>query len=402
LPGLNLLTAALVAATFALVWASLEGPPLLRSAIVLLAATTSAVYWSARPHLFTLLLTAAVVWLSIRARRGYRRALYASLPLMGLWANLHGGFLAGFLLLGVAAVEPRLRRLMEGRGLVGDPPIPGGVAWAALVGSLGAVSVNPFGPEMLTYPFRTVSIGVLRDYIQEWQSPDFHQTQVWPFLAMICLVIVAYVLRPRRPHSGETTVTVVFLAMALLAARNIALFAIVVSPTLASQLRSWGAHRFPVRIGDRTLAAGVAGPLNLALIGTMVMATLLKARQPLDPSFIQEALARTLPVRAAAFLEAEGPAAALFNSYNWGGYVVWALYPKYLSFVDGRTDLFDDEILSDYLAAWRGEDNWRRVFYRWDIRVALLEPAAPLTRVLEEAGWSPIYADDMSVVLEAP
>jgi hypothetical protein len=92
----------------------------------------------------------------------------------------------------------------------------------------------------------------------------------------------------------------------------------------------------------------------------------------------------------------------LFNTYNWGGYVVWALYPRYLSFVDGRTDLFGDEILQEYLQAWRAEPGWPEILARWRIRVALLEPNAPLARALDEAGWTSAYRDELAVVLISP
>jgi hypothetical protein len=78
---------------------------------------------------------------------------------------------------------------------------------------------------------------------------------------------------------------------------------------------------------------------------------------------------------------------------------VWALYPDYLSFVDGRTDLFDDEILGDYLKAWRADPGWEDVLETWDIRLALLEPGAPLVDELRDKGWLQLYADEQAVVL---
>jgi hypothetical protein len=92
----------------------------------------------------------------------------------------------------------------------------------------------------------------------------------------------------------------------------------------------------------------------------------------------------------------------LFNSYNWGGYVIWALHPDYLSFVDGRTDLFDDEILEEYLLVWTGQTGWQRVFEEWDIQVAMIEVDAPLRDSLIRDGWDLVYADEQAVLMRNP
>ena len=53
--------------------------------------------------------------------------------------------------------------------------------------SILAVCLNPFGPITLLYPFKTVGIGALQDYIQEWQSPNFHSISVQPFAWLLLL-----------------------------------------------------------------------------------------------------------------------------------------------------------------------------------------------------------------------
>src|SRR6185436_9296841 len=86
-------------------------------------------------------------------------------PLMLLWVNLHGGFAIGFLLLFITLAGQGLSRLLKQSG-------------PAVVG------VSPYGLSLYTYPLRTVSIGVLQDFIQEWQSPNFHQRNVQLFIAL--------------------------------------------------------------------------------------------------------------------------------------------------------------------------------------------------------------------------
>lgn len=406
--AMNLATAAVVLAAWAVVWTSLEGPSLLRAFVVVLAAATSAVYWAARPHLLTFLLTAVFFGLTLRALRGRRGALYWCIPLMAVWVNLHGGFAVGFLVLLLAAAGQLLDAAIDRLGFRREPGevSSGGVRpldWlGAVAGCVAAVSLNPLGPSMILYPLRTASIGVLRMYIQEWQSPDFHQLEVLPFLVLLFGTFAAMAMSPRRPRGYELMWTAGFGGLGLLAARNIALFALAGAPVLCRHAAAVLRHLRLARARGREVSPAIARTLNWALLTLVVLAAGVKAVRPLSDSFNRETLRSIVPVAAGEFLLEERPPGPLFNSYNWGGYVVWALYPHYLSFVDGRTDLFGDEILEQYLLAWRADPGWEEVFERWGIRVALLEPQAPLARALEAAGWRNVYRDDLAVVLVSP
>jgi hypothetical protein len=255
---------------------------------------------------------------------------------------------------------------------------------------------------MLLYPLRTVSIGVLQDYIQEWQSPDFHMPEVQPFLWMLLLVALVLALSPRPKRPAEIIGFLGFAGMALIAGRNIALFALVGAPPLArhaSAMIEPIARR--IRRGPQ-VNERIARLLNLVLLLAAILAAAVKIALPLSRTVNDDGLAERLPVSAVGWIREHQPAGPLFNSYNWGSYVLWELYPNYRSFVDGRTDLFDDEILEEYLSAWRAEPGWGGVLEKWGIRLALLEPGAPLALMLPSTGWELLYEDDQAVVLGRP
>ncbi|OGO11299.1 MAG: hypothetical protein A2Y93_11610 [Chloroflexi bacterium RBG_13_68_17] len=404
--GLNLLTAAAVVAAFAFVWRELEGPGLLRAFVLLLAAMTSAVYWSARPQIFSFLLSAVCLWALEGARKGSGKRILILPAVMALWVNLHGGFAIGFLLIGVYAAGEGIELLLG----VALKQSSLAAAWRAhrasllrLGGVLGACALaaclNPNGPAMLLYPFKTVSIGVLQDYIQEWQSPNFHHLEPQPFVWMLFLTAMAMAASSRRKAPVEWLGLFGFAYLGLVAGRNIAVFALVAAPTLSRHAESALA---PIA---RSVAKGPQVPerwarvINAILLSLAVVAAAAKVSIPLATSVNVTALEERLPVAAVSYIQTERPPGALFNSYNWGGYILWALYPDHPSFVDGRTDLFDDEILRQYLTAWRAGEGWEEVLDRWDIRLVLLEPDAPLVRALESAGWARGYADEHAVVL---
>lgn len=404
--GLNILTALMVLVAFFFVLRSLDTPPLLNAFIVLFAAVTSAVYWSARPHILSFALSGINIWALEKARKGKLGVLWILPFLMALWVNLHGGFFIGFLLMfaylagGVIQYGLLRWQKIEGSKVNLDELKSFILRLAIVLGlCLLAVCLNPHGPVMILYPFETLSIGVLREHIQEWQSPNFHDNSVLPFLFLFLTVLVVLALSPKRPSATELILVVGFGILAFFAARNIALFALVVVPVVAR-------HAFliyqdlPAKPpASKPLPPRLTNVLNLILLFMVLVASAVKISTPLSLEANIAAIEESMPVKAARFIEKSQPAGPLFNSYNWGGYVLWSLHPEYLSFVDGRTDLFDDEILAEYLVAWKAEDGWHDTFERWDIRLALLEPYSPLVDSLIHNGWSTLYEDDLAVVL---
>ncbi len=401
--GLNLLTALVVMLAFIFVYMTMRGDAFLRSFVLILAAAASAVYWSARPQIFSLLLAAVFYWSIDSYRRGERNRLWLLPVLMALWVNVHGGFAIGFILLDLSAIGLALEGLVasgEERHRAWRSAVALGVV--GLVCAL-AVGLNPFGFEMLAYPFKTVGIGALRSYIQEWQSPDFHTREAQPFLWLLFATLAAIGFSRRRLRVADFVVLTGVAYTGLLAGRNMPLLSIVAAPLLVTHAQemldrlapSWG------KSAPATPASARRGWINYSVAALTVAAVVLKALPVLRPEINHQAEGKTQPLESIAYLREHIGLGNMLNSYNWGGYLIWAL-PEYSVFVDGRTDLYDDELLTQYLTAVRAEPGWREVLERWQIGVVLLEPNMPLVTVLQLENWQTVAADDLSVVLIPP
>lgn len=402
--GLNLWAAGMVTLAFILLWRALSGGVFLKAFVTVLAAAASGVYWAARPYLATFVLAAAFIMILEGEAGGpqqggspWRRLAW--LPaLMVVWANSHGGFIVGFILLGVYGLEPLASWAL-------DPQRPrlrdSHAARLALAGlaMVAAVCLNPSGPVMLLYPFKTVSIGALQQYIQEWQPPDFHSAQVQPFIWLLLITFGAVGASRRRLALRDFLLTAGFAYMSFMAARNIALFALAAPLALAR-------HAAPLagalgrRLGLRP-GAGRAAPwmlkLNWGIFALLALTAALKAAAALPPEATLREMQKTLPLEAVSFVRSQRPPGRLFNSYNWGAYLMWAL-PEYPVFIDGRTDLYDDELVNEWLGVVRAEAGWQEALDRWGVRLALVEPGLRLVRELEEAGWTELYRDERAVV----
>ncbi len=109
--------------------------------------------------------------------------------------------------------------------------------------------------------------------------------------------------------------------------------------------------------------------------------------------------ARFYPQKAINFLKSNGiPSGNMFNSYGWGGYLIWNL-PETKVFVDGRTDLFGDELLIEWLKIVSAQEGWEQTVEKWQIEWFLIEPHQPIVTRLLEKQWKVRYQDEVSIVL---
>ncbi|MEJ2211763.1 MAG: hypothetical protein P8129_22385 [Anaerolineae bacterium] len=143
------------------------------------------------------------------------------------------------------------------------------------------------------------------------------------------------------------------------------------------------------------------GLLNLALLALVLVVA--GAKIGLDLVCLDEpdVWGEGLPVGAAEYLREADLPGRMFNSYNWGGYLIWSLYPQTPVFVDGRTDLYalNSQVLDDYVLVHWQRPGWRRVFERYGIGYVVTERGGLLDVALAgEGGWDQVYGDDVAVV----
>ena len=311
LPGVLVLTGILVGAAAALVMLFLQRSgtdPLLAFATAILGGVLGAVHWLARPHLFTLVGAVATLWL---LERGGRRAPLAALAMFAVWANLHGGFLYGLVLIGLYLAGDLLEhRWGHGQALWIGRLRQHGVL---LAGALGGTLLNPSGPGLLAHVTGYLGKGYLVDGTAEYQSPDFHAFYGRLFLVAVLGVVAALALAGRRPAFPRLVTVLASLAFAVMSIRNIPLFGLVALPLVVLHVSggavAWrGAMLERVRAGFAEAAratsfgawsAGAAGVLLAAAIFRWSVGGVPLVEAAFDP--------RVFPVEAVARARSCGP-----------------------------------------------------------------------------------------------
>jgi hypothetical protein len=397
--GLVVYMAGLATLGLVFVWKACTGGTYLRAFAMVLCAATAAVFWSPRPQMLSFALSAVVFWILSDARRsGGRDRLWWLVPIMAVWGNLHAGFSIGFIFMGAFLVGDALSRLTRStRDLLTWPQL----RRLALIVALGiaALCINPYGLQMLAVPFQTVSIGALQNFIQEWNSPNFHERQTWPFLALLFGAVAALGLSRQRITWTEFFLLAGTAFMAFSAGRNIAVFAVAATPIFTLHVDDYLRERGWL-LRPLARVSVLSGALNLVIVGVVGAFCLLKVASVVLPTLVEQVLDETYPTEAVAALKEQRPPGTLFNSYNWGGYLIHAL-PEYPVFVDGRTDLYGDDFLTNaYLHTALGGERSDEVFRQYGVNIVLAETGSGLVRMLmADPAWETVTTDALATLL---
>jgi len=407
--GLGLLLALTVTVSMALVFRQMEGRIFVRAFVLLLAAVASAIAWTMRPQIFSYLYFAGVLWMLDRYRQGSRRVLWLLLPLMLLWTNTHGGWINAYLPIACVLIGEALNRIFR-------PADDESSSWRSiwiLAGvaaiSLLLVALNPHGVTMLIYPFFTLDMGATATLIQEWASPDFHQMQMQPFAWMLLLTVASIGIAGKRVDFTHLVTLCGFGYAALISARMIPLFAMATAPILslyadAAITRLWDAlaSRHP-RLAGKESDPAPPRPImyagNWLILLLVVLTVALLAFQSWSVEANETAQAEIYPAGAVAYMATHELPGEMFNSYNWGGYLIWKLYPEQGVYIDGRADLYGDAFIEEYLRVAYAQSGWEETLAKYSVGHVVVEVQSALAGVLNlHPAWEEVYRDEMAVV----
>ena len=392
--GLTLFVSSLATAGMVCLYRAGAGSVYMRGFALVTGAACAAAFWSPRPQMFTFLFSAVLVYALFDLKYNGRDRLWRLPPLFALWVNFHGGYIIGLLFLGAFL----LGEFVNAAFALGDSrvqPIKLRKLLLMALLSIAVMPVNPLGINVFAVPFDTFSIGGLRQYIQEWQPPDFSQPYTWGFIVLLLLAIGAKLASRRRIDATEYLLVGGTLGMALLSGRNLSLFTVAAVPVATIHISDVLMRKGWI-LPHRALETPGRSLINLLLIGLVAAGVLMRLNYVSSDMTARAAVSQNWPLDAVRFLQSTALEGKLFNSYNWGGYLIFRAR-DYPVFIDGRTDLYRD-FLDEYAAAY-GSQAWREILDRWQIGIALVESSSYLAGELEAApDWRLAYADRIARV----
>ena len=395
LPMVIVGTAALIALTYALLLAATltaSGHLRVSCVSVWLAYGLGASNLSPRPQTMAYPIFALFLLAVMRAEwRKDARLLWLLPPATVLWANVHGSFFTGFVLLGCAA----LARVLTTRDLRSAR------AYALTLGGCVLASLlNPYGIGSLLYVASIGSNPVIRDFVTEWAptTVDWREGILF-FSSLILLAVLAYRSRLRLTLL-EVVLLVVFGYLAWSSVRAIVWWGLVIAPIVARQLGSVLPNRLS---GARDRPAMNA--FILAMVGMLAIVSLpwFKASVTFLPADKRGLFGSDTPVAVGEYLRTHEPpnSGALLNTNSWGGYLEWVAWPKHVVFTDGRIELHPPIVWFDYLRIVFPSAHWRDLLDQYGIGYMVLSKEEQKDLIVDlrvDSAWRLDYEDDQAVV----
>ena len=389
----------LVALTFWLLFKITERHASERVAVctVALAFLLGKMHLAARPHLFTWLFM--VVTLALLTSGGKR--LFWLPVIMVIWVNLHGGFVLGLVLQAVfiigAFIDDHLRETLPLREALNRQKIPAII----LILSILLVGVNPFGYALLLFPFH-VSDGVFALFINEWKAPDLQS--MW--YLRLYLVGLFLLFASSKSTWTERLLCLFFLNAALTHIRHFGLLAMAMAPFSARAITD-GIHaisrpRIPSPAKQHLPLSTSSGPVLMTAIAWALILAATASSNILAPLAPREMLKIETPQlnQLVDFLAANRPDGNMFNEYSLGGYLLYALDPPPKVFIDGRADMYGQELLTDYHDIMTSTNKRTHLLDKYAIEWVVFEKDSDLNRALKDSEtWHTAYASDYYEVL---
>jgi hypothetical protein len=398
--GLMLIFAALTTLAFWLTFKRFNAHPLVGGFAVILGAWATLPTIGVRPRVFTLLLASIYLVILERQSRGGRGAdVWWLIPLMALWVNLHGGFVLGFALLVLAIVGIIIDHWLCGESLRRAWPQVQTLG-VVLLGCLAVALFNPSGPRIYTFPFEIFLSPIQQQTVNDWLSPNFHAPGWRPLAFLVLATITGLALSQKKVRPSDLLVFLAVTYMTFNSKRHVAILALVAIPLLGGTIQSWLASTPLARF---VVSDELCRGHRYDFILTLFLLLPLTLFTPMLVSALTAAPAQhqvNVPVKAVEYMKANEITGNTFTEPNtWGGYLIWAL-PSNPVYIDGRIDMYGDEFVSEYLDVTSGVTDWRPIFDRHRVRVAVLRRKKFLARELSGSPeWEKVFEDEMAVIV---
>jgi hypothetical protein len=381
--GPVVLASSAIALTFALLAATLSRR-LSDSATLVFIATALALmapHLLARPHVMAM--PVMVLWIGgvIDAADRHEAPSFWLLPLIALWANLHGGFVFGVFFAGTVALdcivgaEARARKALVLR-------------WGAFgLAAVAAACCTPYGWNAILASQKILALGSALPLIMEWRAADFNG--VGPFEITLLLGIGLALYRGVKLPPMRIVLLLGLLHMALAQGRAAEILALVapmlLAEPLARQIEGAAASASHSSAPPRgVLFAGLAVTL---VAGTFAFGSVHRFAPNMRGS----------PVAAVTELK-KLQLERVFNDYDFGGYLIASGVP---TFIDGRTELFGEKFFVDHnnASGLMEPENLFRLLDQYKIEATLMRTQSAATKLLDHMdSWQKIYSDDIATI----
>lgn len=363
-----------------------------------------------RPQLAGMVCFAAVFMMATSFK--WRKWFLFAIPLVfALWANLHGSFIVGLAMLGALTTGRAIdvfRRTKNFKMVLSESRTRQLLLVTEL--SAAAVLLNPYGIGIYPTIFEISGNPNLQNLI-EWDPLTLRMKQGQAAAALLLALVALYRLSPRRVTAGEVLLLSGLGLGAMWTSRMIVWWAPVAAYYFgihaAAVWRTWMESRpaEPKRAGLYTVS--ILGMLWIFFAYTPLGGTVLHGKTATaeeKAKKVEKSLSPKTPTEAVAYLNENPPQGLVFNSYDWGDYLMWAGPKDMKLFVASHVHLVPEEVWQDYLEISQVGPNWSSRLDRYGVNTVVINPQLHkgLAKRLEDETetWEKAFESNKTAIFE--
>jgi hypothetical protein len=352
---------------------------------MLLTISTMSYGFSTRPHHFTYLLYAVFLLLLKKWPRNRFLFLFIA-PFMGMvWANLHGAFFIGALLIGVYIILETTRT-----SHVNDTTPRHITELGAALGMFIAASlINPYGSRL--WGFILESAGMPRPYLSEWAP--FNRAEylaIHPDFVVLAVISFAAIFFSRKPKDITWTgILATSFVAAIILRRNIPLFAITAAFIVPQHIDDIAAKPLE-KLGAAIPKRLLIGALCIFMTMSGWYALYFGKSNPFEIEVPQD----RFPTGIVSFMKENKLTGNALVFFDWAEYSIWHLYPDCRQFLDGRfSDAYSKQTIEDYFNFLYCGPNWENALKNYPTDIVLIHKGNPAYKKM-------IFRDDWLLVCD--
>ena len=350
-----------------------------------------------RPVFVSLILFSVVLTLILEARsRGRIELLYWLPGIFLLWANLHIQFIYGLFLVGLLAALQLAQQALERAEIAPgwlQPCRLGSLRVCAIFLACGlAACVGPYGAELYPVVLKYSRASFTYHVILELQAMDFRSPRHFVQLMLACASLAA-VGWQKKVDPFKFILLMIASLVAFRTARDSWFVCISAAACLGECARRTGAGTNRERSWLKTVRGCAAASAAL-----LVIALLIARNTQFNSKALEQVVRGYFPMDACGFLLRNPQPGALYNTLDWGGFLAFAL-PETPIAIDGRNDLFGDEMDRTFYRTQMGVTPPESDPYLRNAGVALVQREAPLASgLLSDPNFQLVYRDRLAVI----
>ena len=346
-----------------------------------------------RPVFFSVILFTITVTLLFEAQRTGRAQLLYWLPLVFLvWANFHIQFLYGLAVVGwfagVNLVQYLAVRIRIHPAFIESPSIPVLPPFAVLACCIFATCVGPYSFHLYFQAIAISQSKIMYRMIRELQALSF--TYSSQYVELLLAVAAFFAIGWKRKVDPFKLGLLIFASVfAFRTWRDAWLLCVTAVAVIAD---------FPAAEDEPEQALQPSGWAAVA-VASILLLFLTVRNTDFTTRGLDRFISQEYPVDAVNFLRRNPVGGPIYNSFDWGGFLIFYL-PQYPVSIDGRTDLYGDAIDEQYYATQEADPSFEKDPILNESGVVLTKKKYPITQMLMlDRRFRVIYSDDLAVIL---